>query len=57
MFGYAAYEVWADFRRLLTRCTRPERPGRRRSFPAEGDSTGPCTASGNGGGKNSQPSS
>lgn len=52
MFGYAAYEVWADFRRrLLTRGTRAAvRAGR-----AEGDSTGSVTASGNDGGKDPGP--
>lgn len=51
MFGYTAYEVWADFRRLLTRGTRAAvRAGR-----AEGDSTGSVTASGNHGGKAPSP--
>ncbi|MFE9976225.1 hypothetical protein ACFYRD_37345 [Streptomyces hirsutus] len=53
MFGYEAYEVWADFRRLLTRCTRTKRRGRRRAGRAEGDGA----ASGNDGGKDSQPGS
>lgn len=51
MFGYEPYEAWAEFRRLLTRCTHPKRRGRRQSARAEGGAAGTVTGSGNDGGR------